>query len=196
MMRFWLCFVSLFVAVDALGTLPLLTVLTKGLSRAKVQRMVWQSIWTAMIVALLFLAIGRWLLGLLGITVADFMVAGGTLLFAISLSDLLTGERRQRPLDPESLGAVPLGVPLIVGPAVLATTLLLVQEHGVLSTVSAIVANILIAGGLFWFSDAIVRLVGKAGAKTISKLSSLILAAIGVMIVRKGVLMLVATPFQ
>lgn len=193
MVQFWLCFVPLFVAVDALGTLPLFVGLTKGLNRARVRRMIGQSILTAAVVALLFLAIGRVVLDLLSITVADFMVAGGALLFALSLSDLLTGEKQQHRVDSESLGAVPLGVPLIVGPAVLTTTLLLVSEHGLLPTVSATVLNILIAGVLFLLSDGIMRLLGKAGAKTISKLASLILAAIGVMVIRKGVVMFLET---
>ena len=186
---FWLCFVPLFVAVDALGALPLFVSLTEKIQRSKIRHLIWQSVWTAMAVALLFLAIGKWVFGLLGITVADFMVAGGGLLFAISLSDLLTGEKQKRPVDWESVGAVPLGVPFIVGPAVLTTTLLLVSEHGLIPTVSAVLLNIFIAGLVFFLSDSIIRILGKAGTKTISKLASLILAAIAVRMVRKGIVM-------
>ena len=189
MVSFWLCFVPLFVAVDALGALPLFVSLTEKLQRPKIRHLIWQSIWTALAVALLFLAIGKWVFRLLGITVADFMVAGGGLLFAISLSDLLTGEKQKRPVDWESLGAVPLGVPFIVGPAVLTTTLLLVSEHGLIPTVSAVLLNIFIAGLVFFLSDSIIRILGKAGTKTISKLASLILAAIAVRMVRKGIVM-------
>jgi len=109
-----------------------------------------------------------------------------------SISDLLSSEKTQRHVDPESLGAVPLGVPLITGPAVLTTSVLLLNEHGLVSTGAALTTNILIAGVIFSFANRIHRLLGKAGARTISKVASLLLAAIGVMIVRRGVMAIIA----
>ena len=80
-----------------------------------------------------------------------------------------------------------MGVPLITGPAVLTTSILLINEHGFIMISAAILLNILIAGVVFFFSRGILRFLGKAGAKTISKVASLLLAAIGVMMVRKGI---------
>jgi multiple antibiotic resistance protein len=190
MKDFWLCFVPLFVAVDALGVAPMFVGLTEGLSVERMHRIIVQSVVVALVVGLLFVAVGKGVLGLLGVSVADFMVAGGTLLFVLSVRDLVTVEKAERPLDPESLGAVPLGVPLIAGPAVLTTSLLLLNAHGLLLTATALTLNVLIAGALFWVSPAIHRVLGKAGSKALSKLASLLMAAIGVMIVRRGVQML------
>ena len=187
MKTFWLCFVPLFVAVDAIGVLPMFMGFTHGMEAVKIRRILYQSVITAAMVALAFLAVGTVILRLLGITVADFMVAGGILLFVISMSDLLSTEKSQRKVDPDSLGAVPLGVPLITGPAVLTTSILLMNENGILVTALAIILNILIAGMIFFLSGPISRFLGNAGAKTISKIASLLLAAIAVMIVRKGV---------
>ena len=187
MKTFWLCFVPLFVAVDAVGFMPMFMRLTDGLDRPRVQRVIWQSLITGIGVTLVFLAIGKIVFRLLGITIADFMIAGGTLLFIISVSDIVMAEKKTGPMDPDSLGAVPVGVPMIVGPAVLTTVLLLVDAHGFLATVSAAVVNILIAGVVFWYSAPIHRGLGKAGAKAVSKLASLLLAAIAVMMVRKGI---------
>ena len=189
---FWLCFVPLFVAVDALGVLPMFMGLTEGLDRPTVRRIVTQSVITAAIVALVFLAIGKAIFRLLGITVEDFMIAGGTVLFVISIRDLLTLQKTQRQTEPDDLGPVPVGVPLIVGPAVLTTTLIVAGEYGNACTVLALVSNILIAGVAFWFSPTISHLLGRAGSRTISKLSSLLLAAIAVMMVRKGVMTLLS----
>jgi multiple antibiotic resistance protein len=191
MNNFWLCFVPLFVAMDALGLLPLFITLTQGLDRARIRRVIFESVITAMVVALLFLFIGRSIFSLLGITVADFMIAGGSLLFVISLSDLIGAEKRRLQIDQDSVGAVPLGVPLIVGPGVLTATILLSSQYGAVPTVYAIVFNIAIVGIVFWLADGIIQVLGRAGARTISKLASLILAAIGVMMVRKGVILLV-----
>ena len=186
MLDFWLCFVPLFVAVDPVGILPIFLALTEGLDTPRVRKVIWQSLATGMVVAVFFVAIGRVVFRLLGITPYDFMVAGGSLLFAFSLRDLLLVSKAADRSDPESLGAVPIGVPLIVGPAVLTTILLLLDAHGILMTTVATVTNILIAGVVFWFSPYIVRLLGHSGAKTVSKLTSLLLAAIAVMMVRRG----------
>jgi multiple antibiotic resistance protein len=189
--KFLLCFVPLFVAVDAIGVLPMFMGLTEDVDKKQVRRVVLQSVVTAMAVSLAFVAIGELLLRLLGITVADFMIAGGSLLFGLSLTDLLTFEKQHRRIDAESLGAVPVGVPLIVGPAVLTTTLLLMHQQGVLNTCIALVINILFAGVVLWFSDSFLKVLGKVGAKTVSKLANILLAAIGVMMVRKGIMLFI-----
>lgn len=192
MNKFWFCFLPIFMAVNVIGVLPLFMNLTEGLDRPKINRIIVQSVVTATVVAVIFLAVGKIILDLLGITVSDFMIAGGTLLFIISLDDLMSVERRWSQIDPESLGAVPLGVPLIVGPAVLTTILILVNEYGSLATVAALIVNILIAGFIFWLYAPIIRLLGKSGARTVSKLAALLLAAVAVMMVRKGVMLLLA----
>jgi multiple antibiotic resistance protein len=191
MKDFWLCFVPIFVAVDAIGVLPMFISFTQEIDLGRKRIIIWQSVVTASIVALVFLYAGTSLLRILGISIADFMVAGGVLLFIISITDLITNEKMQRKLDPESLGAVPLGVPLIAGPALLTTSILQLNEHGFLTTTLAVISNILVAGIVFMFSESINRFLGKAGSKIASKIASLLLASIGVMIVRKGITLLV-----
>lgn len=188
--EFWLCFVPLFIAVDAIGILPIYMSLTEGMEKHRLNKIILLSMATALAVALAFLIFGRLLLRFLNIGVADFMVAGGALLFIISLKDLLSAEKSQQAIaDHESLGAVPLGVPLIVGPGVLTTILLLTDQHGFLPTIGATVANILTAGLIFYLSHRIYRFLGAAGAKIISKVACLLLAAISVMMIRKGIVM-------
>jgi multiple antibiotic resistance protein len=191
---FWLCFVPLFIAVDAIGVLPLFVSLTEGIDKERLRIVIWQSVITATVVALIFISFGLLFLRFLGITVPDFMIAGGLLLLAISLSDLLTGEKRQRQTDSESLGAVPIGVPLITGPAVLTTCMLLAGIHGRLITAIAVVINIALAGLIFAFSQSLTRFLGRTGTKTISKVASMLLAAIAVMLIRKGIVELLLLP--
>lgn len=188
MLDFWLCFVPLFVAVDALGTLPIFISLTVGFERARVRKIIWQSLVTAVVVAFTFLGVGKGIFTLLGVTVADFMIAGGTLLFLLSLRGLLLGEREQLSEAPESLGVVPLGVPLLAGPAVFTTSLLLVDEYGFIPTTLALLANIAIAGVIFGSAARLMRVLGESGMRALSKIASLVLAAIAVMIVRKGIM--------
>ena len=187
-------FVPLFVAVDAVGVLPVFLSLTEGMDRMRLRTVIIQSVITASVVALVFLAFGPLFLSFLGITVPDFMIAGGILLLAISLSDLITGEKRQRQTDSETLGAVPIGIPLITGPAVLTTCVLLSGLHGKLVTGMAAVVNIALAGLLFQFSKVITKSLGQAGIKTLSKVASLLLAAIAVMLIRRGITAIIALP--
>ncbi|NLG17270.1 MAG: MarC family protein [Fibrobacter sp.] len=187
---FWLCFVPLFVAVDALGLLPLFLSFTQGFQKKHLHYLIYTSTLTAVIVGLLFLFIGEAVLRMLGITVEDFMIAGGIILFLISTSELLTTEKKLRKAQAQSLGPVPLGVPLLVGPAVLTTIMLLARQYGSFITAAAMVANILIAGFLFLGSGYIMKYIGNAGSTILSKISSLFLAAIAVMMVRKGLISL------
>ena len=120
------------------------------------------------------------------------MIAGGLLLFILSISDLLSTDKPQRKIDPDTVGAVPIGVPLITGPAVLTTTILLVDQHGILPTLWAAIANVIIAGTVFWFAVPVSGSLGSAGTKILSKIASLILAAIGVMMIRKGLVQLIS----
>ncbi|SDN49779.1 multiple antibiotic resistance protein [Desulfonauticus submarinus] len=188
MENFWLSFVPLFIAVDPLGILPLFMALTQELSLEKLRQVAIQSVLTALVVAILFLLGGTYVLRLLGLSVADFMVSGGILLLIMSVVDLVSVEKKRRKVDPSDIGPVPLGVPIIAGPAVMTTSLLLMNEHGFWPTAIAVTINIGLVGIVFWFARSVYKFLGKNGARTISKLASLLLAAISVMIIRKGIM--------
>ena len=190
MKDFVVAFVTLFVAVDALAILPLFVTLTEDLSPRERRRIIVQSLVTATVVAIAFVFFARKVFDLIGIHVYDFMVAGGVLLFAIALLDLVSGRKFARQV--ETVGAVPLGIPLIVGPAVLTSSLILVDVAGIAPTLTAIVLNIAIAGAVFLAADVFTRLLGQAGSRAVSKVASLILAAFGVMMIRRGIVAILA----
>ncbi len=187
MHSFWLCFIPLFVAVDAIGILPLYLTLTEGIQETRRKRVLLHSVITALVVGTTFLIVGNTIISVLGIAISDFMIAGGILLLMFSITDLVTYEKRSRSIEGDEIGAVPIGVPLIVGPAVLATGLLQVHEFGYPLTLLALFINICLAGILFWLSPLITRLIGKTGAKVVSKLASLLMAAYAIMMIRRGV---------
>jgi len=183
---FWSCFLPLLVAVDAIGIVPLFIGLTQPVSPVRRGRILRQSVLTATAVALAFVFGGNALLRVLGITIADFMVAGGALLFVFSLSELIAPQRASE-LPADSFGAVPLGVPLLAGPAVLTTSMLLVAQYGQLPTAIAVIANMALAWVALRFAELIHRLLGATGTRVIQRVMLLLLAAIAVMTVRKGV---------
>lgn len=194
-MDFFLCFIPLFVAIDPIGILPSFIGLTQGLDRRALNRVVLQSVLTAIGVSLVFMTLGPPLLSYLGIEVGDFLIAGGALLFIISLRDMMSSRDPQVSRHPEDVGAVPIGVPLIAGPGLLTTTLVLAGQYGYLTTTAALLANLVLTAIFLFASRAITRVLGKNGAKTVGKIANLILAAIAVMLIRKGlVLVLAKTP--
>ena len=158
---------------------------TENLKVREVRRVLTQSIITAFLIGIVFLFLGRWIFKILGVLVADFKIAGGLVLLAISLRDILTYEKGHK-LSPETMGAVPIGTPLITGPAVLTTTLMMVDSHGIVLTFVSLVANRLIVWFTLVQADGIIRVMGTGGARALSKITYIVLAAIGVMMVRHG----------
>jgi multiple antibiotic resistance protein len=191
----FLSFIPLFVAVDAVGVMPIFVSLTEGLTKSEKNRIIVQSIVTASLLAIGFVFIGKLILKWLGITIGDFMIAGGAVLFCIAIIDLINPTKERRMPDSD-LGAVPLGTPLIVGPAVLTISLLMRSEYGLLATLISIIVNISIAGLVFSMSFRLINMLGKAGTKALSKIMSVLLAAIAVMLIRKGVLLLLKDGWQ
>lgn len=191
MENFLLAFIPIFVAVDAIGVLPIFISLTHGASRQVKRQILTQSIWTALVLAVSFIFLGKAIFRLLGITVPDFMIAGGVILFAIAVKDILIPGKDQHRINAE-VGAVPIGTPLIVGPAVLTTSLIIIDEYGVVPTLVSVLLNVLLAAVIFSASDHIHRILGNAGSRALSKVTALLLAAIAVMMIRKGIFLLVA----
>ncbi|RLE07042.1 MarC family protein [Candidatus Aerophobetes bacterium] len=182
---FILSFIPVFVAVDAFGVLPIFISLTEGMGKKRKLEVVKQSVFTALIIAIAFIFVGKAIFLILGVTVQDFMIAGGVVLFTLSVADLLFPTKQRRT---STVGVVPLGMPLIAGPAVLTTSLMSIDAFGLTPTLLSVILNILLAGFVFSSSDLLMKILGTAGSRGISKVSSLLLAAIGVMMVRKGIM--------
>lgn len=188
---FLLAFIPLFVAMDAFGIIPIFLSLTEQLSdqdRIKTSR---QAILAAGMIGVGFMLLGKGIFLYLGITQADFQIAGGVLLFCLSLTDLLFEERTRR-FSSNTLGVVPLGMPLIVGPAVLTTSIVLLDTYGFWLTFAAFLTNLGIVGVSLWSSKRIMSIVGGGALNVIAKVVKLFLAAIGVMMVRLGFQAIVA----
>jgi len=183
----FLSFIPIFVAVDAIGVLPIFVSLTEGIEQHQKTKIIIQSMFTALCLAVGFIFLGKAVFNLLGITIGDFMVAGGAILFCLAVTDIINPVKRRR-MPGHELGAVPLGTPLIVGPAVLTTSLVIISQYGLLATLISVLVNILLAGLIFSLSSILIKVLGQAGTKALSKVMSLLLAAIAVMMVRKGIL--------
>jgi multiple antibiotic resistance protein len=188
--EFGLTFVPLFVAMDAIGVLPILVPLTQDMKAKGRSRTVRLAVITALGLGLGFVAIGKGVFLLLGIEIADFLIAGGVILFLLAAKDLITGKmlEAQASVGADMLGVVPIGTPLVVGPAVLTTLLILIDQYSVIIVIISFILNLVIAWLLFAQANRVVAFLGQGGVRATSKIISLFLAAIAVKMIRQGIL--------
>jgi multiple antibiotic resistance protein len=185
-----LTFVPLFFAMDAVGNLPIFLALTQEVGATRRRQTVNLATLTALGVGLGFVAIGKAIFLLLGIEVADFLIAGGIILLILAVRYLIIGKmvETQDLAASEMVGVVPLGTPLVVGPAVLASLLSLTGQYRIPIVLSSFILNLAIQWVLFRQADRIVNFLGRTGANAVSKIVMLLLAAIAVKMIREGVL--------
>jgi multiple antibiotic resistance protein len=185
-----LTFIPIFVAVDAIGNVPLFMSLVEGVSKKQRHRIIIESVATATVIAVLFMWLGKFILSLLGISIFDFQIAGGALLFIISVRLLLPGTQKSILSNghDKGIGVFPLGTPLITGPAVLTTTLMMLDSFGPIPTFVSLIINMFIVWVTLVKSEYIIILIGANGSRAFSKIMYILLAAIAVMMVRRGIM--------
>lgn len=195
--KFFTAFIPLFFAIDAVGILPAFMSITQDVFVDKKRTILNQAVMTSFMLSFAFIYLGKGVFHFLGITISDFKIAGGILLLVISTYDLV-GARENRArkagiMEQETtVGIVPLGMPLIIGPAVLTTLLLSTGQNGYTATVAALIVNVFIVWLVFYFSDQIIKIIRKAGAVAIGKVFSLLMAAIAIKMIRLGFVEIIA----
>ena len=182
---FVLTFIPLFIVVDALGNLPIVISLTEGASRRERYRIVHLASATATVVGLIFLFFGQFILNVLSISVGSFAIAGGIILLVLSIKYMTTG-RMVETIKEEIIAVVPIGTPLVVGPATITTLLILASQFPLYIVLISFIINLLITWIIFMLSDIIIKVLRPGGLKAISKVFSLLLAAIAVKMVMDG----------
>jgi multiple antibiotic resistance protein len=183
--KFLLAFIPLFVAIDPIGLVAIFLGLGGNADAHRRRHEGMLALITSLAVAVGFIFLGKIIFRALGITVADFQVAGGLILLGIAVRELLDLSGHNRYAG-EAFGVVPLGMPLIAGPALLTALLILVDTVGILFTLLALLVNLLLVGFGFRYADHFTRWMGPQGLKGVSKLISLLLAAIAVSLIRRG----------
>jgi multiple antibiotic resistance protein len=182
---FVLTFVPLFIVIDPLGNLPFIISFSEGKPRHERNKMIHVAIATATIVGLVFLFLGQFILKVMGISVGAFAIAGGLILLVLSIKYMTTG-RFVDTIKEDASAVVPIGTPLIVGPAAITTLLLLVAHFPLYIVLISFIINLIISWGIFLLHNPIVRITGKGGLKALSRVFSLLLAAIAVNMIING----------
>src|SRR5688572_23570027 len=181
-------FIPLFVAIDPLGLVPVFLSVTEGMDDARLRRTSFEAVASASVICIGFMFLGEAIFQFLGITVNDFRIAGGVILLVLAVLDLLSvGKPAMSPQ--ELVGVVPLGMPLIAGPATLTSVLVLSATPGLGKSWMALslAVNLLLLLGVLLASRWIARAAGQNALRALSKLVMVLLAAIAVNYIRVGV---------
>jgi multiple antibiotic resistance protein len=186
---FIMTFVPLFIVIDAVGNIPFVITLSEDMDHKERWRLINIATATAGLVGLFFLFLGQLLLRVMGISVGAFAIAGGIVLLFLSIQYMGTG-RMMEIIKEEMVAVVPIGTPLTVGPAAITTLLLLGTQYPIYMVLVSFLLNILIVWISFILSGQLVRLLGKGGIKAFSRIAALLLAAIAVNMVLRGLSML------
>jgi multiple antibiotic resistance protein len=181
-----MAFIPLFVAIDVPGLVPLFISLTTGMTLKVKRRLIVEATLTAGAVALIFLVLGKLIFRFLGITENDFRIGGGLVLIVLAITDLLFSSDERKESN-TSVGVVPIGIPLIMGPAALTSIIIIVDAYGYWISMVSLAINLFIVWFIFRHSDVVIKIMGEGGARAFAKVASLFMVAIAVMMIRVGI---------
>jgi multiple antibiotic resistance protein len=183
--QFLLAFIPVFVAIDPIGLVALFIGLGTSASQENRKHQAFLGIFTGLLVSIGFIFLGKIIFAALGITVADFQVAGGLILLVLAVRELVGFGPHDRGGSDE-FGVVPLGMPLIAGPALLTALLILVDSVGLVFTLVSLFVNLALVAIALCNADRFTRWMGKQGLHGVSKIIALLLAAIAISLIRRG----------
>jgi multiple antibiotic resistance protein len=185
MENFLLAFIPLFVAIDPIGLVPMFLSLGSQVDPPQRRAATRHAIVTAFLVGGCFLFLGKLVFHALGITVADFQIAGGIILLTVAVQELVGSEVQTR-VASKDFGVVPLGMPLIAGPGMLTALLTSGESMGATVTLAALLANLALVWIALRLAEPLSRLIGVTGMRAFSRIVALLLAAIAVNLIRRG----------
>jgi multiple antibiotic resistance protein len=185
--------IQLFIITDPVGNLPIFETLTKKESKEEKHKTYLQATFVGFALLVVFAVLGNFILSLFHITLPDFKIAGGILLLIIAILILVRGSWIEDGDHTHPVGAVPMGVPILVGPGAITTAMVLMGLYGPAVTLTAIVINFGISFFTMFFGDTLFKLLGERGSEIIARVLTILLAAIAVHYIRSGIMDIVVT---
>ena len=187
--------IALFIIVDPFGNIPIFIGLTEQMTNEHRKKVYNTAVIVSLILLLVFAFTGTEILNIFGISLESFEIAGGILLLIISVRILISGTH-EKVESPESVGAVPIAMPLLVGPGAITTTIITLQSYSssqpngpTLAIIIAVLAVVIVLG-LTWvilrFTNGIYKVLGKTGSLVIARVMALLIAAIAIQYILSG----------
>lgn len=198
---------AVFVVVNPVGNVPIFYALTAGYDEAARKRVIMQIVWVTLGALVLFGLLGEAIFEIYGISLPAFEIAGGILLFSTSFSMLhgenprskTTRQEQDEAMEKESIGIVPLGIPLFAGPGAITTVIIFSgRAHGFLNelyVITAILVTVVVSYLVLVYSSPIFRKLGVMGSLAFSRIEGILLSALAVQFVISGIVAVVHTFF-
>lgn len=179
---------AVFGAVDPVGCVPMFLTLTGKETPEQRKRTALKAVAQATVILVLFTLAGSAVLDVFAVSLSSFRIAGGLVLAILGLQilfDISFGP----PVHVEGgrdVSMVPLATPLLAGPGTISMSIVLVKEYGYLLTLTAIAVNMVVTLVVFWSAGRLHKFLGHQGTEAFAKIMGLIVLAVGVELVRKG----------
>ena len=180
------CMVALFVIMDPLSSLPMFLTLTRKQSSRMRQESAVIATGVAGAVLVVFTLVGPWLMGALSVSMPAFMIAGGILLLVISIQTFLGIEFEKEEEKEVNVAAVVVGVPLLTGPGVMTTSVILAAQYGIADVFVAAMVVVLLTLGILLLAEPIHKRIGKLGLAVMTKVMAILLAAVAIEFIKLG----------
>ncbi len=180
-------FITLFVIMDPIGNLPVFISMAKGMPLIEIRKNINKSIVVAGLLLFIFLFLGLEIFEFFGININSFQIAGGILLLILGIMYVLGMSNKFVKTEGNDL-SIPMGTPLLTGPGVITTTIILVKEHGTYTVFIAALLTLFASWLILMNAPKIYKLLGGHWTKVISRVMGIILAAMAVEFISKGII--------
>lgn len=181
--------ITLALVMDGFGNIPLFIAALKKVAPERRKAVLVRELGIALLIMVAFLFLGKWFLKAFGIQEYSLSIAGGIILFIISVKLVFGGEEETKsdPKEDEPF-VVPLAIPLVAGPAALSMVMIIAaQQSNKLITLGAVIVASLINSAILMASFPISNLLGKRGLTAIERLTGMILILMSVDMIMGGI---------
>ncbi len=185
-------FIALFVVMDAIGNAPIFLSLTNKMGKDDSIKRLNKAVLVAAFLIFLFVAAGNSILSFFGIHIGDFQIAGGIIFIILGIEMVFGLDFLSNRVENYDIAVVPLATPLIAGPGVLTTVVVLTATYGYLPTIVAVILNLITQRLILGNSIIVTKLFGKQGAELLSRIMGIVLTALAISFIRSGVISIIA----
>ena len=197
-MEIWSSAVMLFLIMDPLGNLPVFISILQKVSPERRKKVLLRELFIALLIMLIFLYAGQTILNTMGLEQSSVSIAGGIILLIIAIRMIFPpgrGVTKDEEEDNEEPFIVPLAIPLVAGPSLMAAVILLANHNNghYLESTIALVSSWFASSVILMCSQTLMKLLGKRGLIALERLMGMILVMLSVQMFLDGVMQYLAT---
>lgn len=189
-MEIWSAAITLFLIMDPLGNLPIFTSILRDVPTERHRPIVVRELLIALFVMVLFLFLGESILAVMRLKTEAVSISGGIILFIIAIRMIFPAPKKTMAdeTSAEEPFIVPLAVPLIAGPSLLASLMLLANRHPDMTMywLLAVVGAWSVSALILLSAPKVVKVLGQRGLMACERLMGMILIMLSVQMLLDG----------